>query len=80
MRRSTALDEAILVAISHTEVNDFRAAEQLQYYSTQNMVETAIWEGFERQLRELVTLPGVQEWWQLERLGSAIHSRNTSAA
>lgn len=41
----------------------FRSAEQLHYYSSEGMVEPRIWRGFERQIREVVSLPGVQEWW-----------------
>jgi hypothetical protein len=45
----------------------FRAAEQLHYYSGEGMVEPRIWRGFERQVTEVVSLPGVQEWWGLRR-------------
>ena len=45
----------------------FRAAEQLHYYSLEGMVESRIWRGFERQLTEVVSLPGVQEWWPIRR-------------
>ena len=45
----------------------FRAAEQLQYYAVEGMVEPRIWRGFERQLTEVVSLPGVQEWWTVRR-------------
>ena len=45
----------------------FRAAEQLHYYSEEGMVEPRIWRGFERQLREVASLPGVQEWWAVRR-------------
>lgn len=45
----------------------FRAAEQLHYYSAEGMVEPRIWRGFERQIREVVNLPGVQEWWLVRR-------------
>ena len=45
----------------------FRAAEQLQYYSVEGMVEPRIWRGFERQIHEVVQLPGVQEWWAIRR-------------
>ncbi len=45
----------------------FRAAEQLHYYSLEGMVETRIWRGFERQVAEVASLPGVQEWWGARR-------------
>jgi len=45
----------------------FRAAEQLQYYAVEGMVEPRIWRGFERQVTEVVSLPGVQEWWAVRR-------------
>lgn len=45
----------------------FRAAEQLHYYSLEGMVEPRIWRSFERQVREVVSLPGVQEWWAVRR-------------
>lgn len=45
----------------------FRAAEQLHYYEGEGMVEPQIWRGFERQVTEVVSLPGVQEWWSLRR-------------
>ena len=45
----------------------FRAAEQLQYYAVEGMVEPRIWRGFERQVTEVVSLPGVQEWWSARR-------------
>lgn len=44
-----------------------RAGEQLHFYSTEGMVEPRIWRGFERQLREVAALPGVQAWWDLRR-------------
>ena len=31
------------------------------------MVEPRIWRGFERQVREVASLPGVQEWWAIRR-------------
>ena len=40
-------------------------AEQPHYYSQEGMVEDRVWRGFERQLTEVATLPGVQEWWQV---------------
>lgn len=46
----------------------FRAAEQLHYYAMEGMVEARIWRGFERQVREVVSLPGVQEWWAARHL------------
>src|SRR5688572_14886355 len=61
------LDDAQRLRFFSMWLRLFRAAEQLQYYSTQNMVEPSIWAGFERQLRELVGLPGVLEWWQLRK-------------
>jgi hypothetical protein len=61
------LDDAQRLRFFSMWLRLFRAAEQLQYYATQDMVEPAIWAGFERQLRELVSLPGVQEWWQLRQ-------------
>jgi hypothetical protein len=61
------LDDAQRLRFFSMWLRLFRAAEQLQYYSTQKMVEPAIWAGFERQLRELVALPGVQQWWQLRK-------------
>ena len=45
----------------------FRSAEQLHYYSLEGMVEQRIWRGFERQLREVANLRGVQEWWAARR-------------
>ena len=45
----------------------FRAAEQLHYYSVEGMVEPRIWRGFERQIIEVTSLPGVQEWWAVRR-------------
>lgn len=45
----------------------FRAAEQLEYYATEGLVEPRIWRGFERQLSEIVSLPGVQGWWAVRR-------------
>lgn len=45
----------------------FRAAEQLHHYAEQGMVEPRIWRGFERQVGEVASLPGVQEWWALRR-------------
>lgn len=45
----------------------FRAAEQLHYYSVEGMVEPRIWRGFERQITEVVSLPGVQEWWSVRQ-------------
>ena len=45
----------------------FRAAEQLHFYSVEGMVEPRIWRGFERQVTEVVSLPGVQEWWAIRR-------------
>ena len=45
----------------------FRAAEQLHYYVGEGMVEPRIWRGFERQVTEVVSLPGVQQWWELRR-------------
>lgn len=45
----------------------FRSAEQLHYYSLEGMVENRVWRGFERQLKEVANLPGVQEWWKLRR-------------
>lgn len=45
----------------------FRAAEQLQFYSVEGMVESRIWRGFERQVGEVANLPGVQEWWAIRR-------------
>ena len=41
----------------------FRSAEQLHFYSMEGMVEDRVWRGFERQLKEVANLPGVQEWW-----------------
>jgi len=61
------LDDAQRLRFFAMELRLFRAAEQLQYYSTKHMIEPAIWAGFERQLRELVSLPGVQEWWGLRQ-------------
>jgi hypothetical protein len=61
------LDDAQRLRFFAMELRLFRAAEQLQYYSTKDMVDPTIWGGFERQLRELVSLPGVQEWWILRR-------------
>jgi len=61
------LDDAQRLRFFSMWLRLFRAAEQLQYYATKEMVEPAIWAGFERQLRELVSLPGVQEWWQLRQ-------------
>ena len=61
------LDDAQRLRFFSMWLRLFRAAEQLQYYSTRDMVEPSIWQGFERQLRELVSLPGVQEWWDLRR-------------
>lgn len=46
----------------------FRAAEQLHHYANEGMVEPRIWRGFERQVREVVSLPGVQEWWAVRRM------------
>ena len=43
----------------------FRSAEQLHFYSLEGMVEDRIWRGFERQLKEVANLPGVQEWWTI---------------
>ena len=31
------------------------------------MVEPRIWRGFERQLADVTTLPGVQQWWSVRR-------------
>lgn len=45
----------------------FRAAEQLQFYAGEGMVEPRIWRGFERQVTEIASLPGVQEWWAVRR-------------
>ena len=45
----------------------FRSAEQLHYYSLEGMVEPRIWRGFERQVTEVASLPGVQEWWTVRR-------------
>ncbi len=45
----------------------YRAAEQLQYYAEEGMVEPRIWRGFERQITEVISLPGVKEWWALRR-------------
>jgi hypothetical protein len=45
-----------------------RSAEQLHYYSIEGMVENRVWRGFERQLSEVVNLPGVQEYWEIRRL------------
>ena len=45
----------------------FRAAEQLHYYSVEGMVEPRIWRGFERQVTEVVSLPGVRQWWSVRR-------------
>ena len=45
----------------------FRAAEQLHYYSLEGMVEPRTRRGFEGQVTEVVSLPGVQEWWGLRR-------------
>lgn len=83
------LDDAQRLRFFSMWLRLFRAAEQLQYYSTQDMVDSSIWAGFERQLRELVVLPGVQEWWQLrktwfsdpfqEYIGGLINSRQTAA-
>jgi hypothetical protein len=42
-----------------------RSAEQLHYYSLEGMVEDRVWRGFERQLQEVVNLPGVQEYWDV---------------
>lgn len=44
-----------------------RSGEQLHYYSSEGMVEPRIWRGFERQLREVAALPGVQAWWEARR-------------
>ena len=40
-----------------------RAGEQLHFYSLEGMVDQRIWRGFERQLDEIVRLPGVQQYW-----------------
>jgi len=45
----------------------YRAAEQLHHYSREDMVEQRIWRGFERQITEVINLPGVLEWWTLRR-------------
>jgi hypothetical protein len=45
----------------------FRSAEQLHYYAVEGMVEPRIWRGFERQVTEVASLPGVQEWWSARR-------------
>ncbi len=45
----------------------FRVAEQLEYHASVGFVEPRVWRGFERQLSEIVSLPGVQEWWALRR-------------
>ena len=42
-----------------------RSAEQLHCYSLEGMVEDRVWRGFERQLQEIVNLPGVQEYWNV---------------
>jgi len=34
-------------------------------YSLEGMVEDRVWRGFERQLREVANLPGVQEGWKI---------------
>jgi hypothetical protein len=44
-----------------------RAGEQLHYYAAEGRVEPRIWRGFERQLREIAALPGVQGWWEARR-------------
>jgi hypothetical protein len=59
------LDDAQRLQFFSMWLRLFRAAEQLQYYASKDMVEASIWRGFERQLEELVALPGVQEWWAL---------------
>lgn len=41
----------------------FRAAEQLHYHSLEGMVESRVWRGFERQIQEATSRPGVREWW-----------------
>lgn len=41
--------------------------EPLHYYSAEGMVEQRIWRGFERQVSEVISLPGVQQWWDLRR-------------
>jgi len=45
----------------------FRSVEQLHYYSVEGMVEPRVWRGYERQVREVANLPGVQGWWAVRR-------------
>lgn len=45
----------------------FRSVEQLHYYSVEGMVEPRVWRGYERQVREVANLPGVQGWWAARR-------------
>lgn len=44
-----------------------RAAEQLHYYSLEGMVDARIWRGFQRQLDEVLRLPGVRQYWDVRR-------------
>jgi len=61
------LDDAQRLRFFAMWLRIYRAAEQLQYYSTEGMVDPRIWRGFERQLQEVSALPGVQQWWALRR-------------
>ena len=42
-----------------------RSAEQLHFYSLEGMVENRVWRGFERQLQEVLNLPGIKEYWDV---------------
>jgi hypothetical protein len=44
-----------------------RAGEQLHYYSLEGMVDQRIWRGFQRQLDEVIRLPGVQQYWAVRK-------------
>jgi hypothetical protein len=44
-----------------------RAGEQLHYYSLEGMVDQRIWRGFQRQLDEVLRLPGVQQYWKIRK-------------
>lgn len=61
------LDDSERLRFFVTLFQIFRSAEQLHYYSVEGMVEPRIWRGFERQVSEVSSLPGVQQWWELRR-------------
>ncbi len=58
-----ALELRDQVSLSAILSHWFRMFEQLFYQNKAGRVDTDLWAGFERQLRDFVAYPGCQRWW-----------------